>query len=161
MAQRRGKQRDLDAAPKDAHSPLSGSGGSDESARAIPEWMRRALTLGLAGFFTTEGALRKALEDTVPKDWTDFLVDTSDRTRSEFLERLSGEIGRVLEGVDIAAVIRELMLGRTLEVKTEFRLLDEPGEGETGAPSIRFSATSPTAKRSGAAAHDADVQGDD
>jgi hypothetical protein len=161
MAQRRGKQRDLADAQKAAHPPSPGAGEADESAGPIPEMMRRALTLGLAGFFTTEGALRKALEDTVPKDWTDFLVDTSDRTRSEFVERLSGEIGRVLEGIDIAAVLKELMLGKTLEVKAEFRLSDDSGEGETGAPSIRFSATSPSSRSSGAAAHDADAQGDD
>ena len=165
MAQRRGKQRDLADAQKAAHPPSPGAGEADESAGPIPEMMRRALTLGLAGFFTTEGALRKALEDTVPKDWTDFLVDTSDRTRSEFVERLSGENGRVLEGIDIAAVLKELMLGKTLEVKAEFRLALDAGEGETGAPSIRFSATSSgsstSSRSSGAAAHDADAQGDD
>ncbi|MGE4609590.1 MAG: hypothetical protein AAEJ52_22880 [Myxococcota bacterium] len=158
MAQRQGKQRTIAKSPKAAHSHAP---EADESAGPVPEMMRRALTLGLTGFFTTEGALRKALEDTVPKDWTDFLAETSDRTRSEFLERLSGEIGRVLDGVDIAAVIQELLLGRTLEVKAEIRLSDEPSDGVTGSPTIRFSAPDPTAKRSGAAAHEAEAQGDD
>ena len=112
MAQRRGKQREFAETPEDADSPRSDQ--PDESAGPIPEMMRRALTLGLAGFFTTEGAVRKALEDTVPKDWTDFLAETSERTRSEFLERLSGEIGRVLEGMDFSAVLQQLRLGRTL-----------------------------------------------
>ena len=161
MAQRRGKQRELAKPPADAQSPASELDESGESAGPIPEMMRRALTLGLAGFFTTEGALRKALEDTVPKDWTDFLADTSDRTRSEFVERMSGEIGRVLEGIDIAAVLTELMRGKTLEVKAEFRLSDDSREGETGAPSIRFLATTPSSKSTGAAARDADAQGDD
>ena len=125
MAQRRGKERKLADRPETAHSAAP-TDAPEESQGAIPEMMRRALALGLAGFFTTEGAVRKALEETVPKDWTDFLAETSDRTRSEFLERLSGEIGRVLEGMDIAAVVKELMQGRTLEVKAEFRLADEP-----------------------------------
>jgi len=123
--------------------------------------MRRALTLGLAGFFTTEGAVRKALEDTVPKDWTDFLAETSERTRSEFLERLSAEIGRVLEGVDIAEVIRGLMVGRTLEVKAEFRLSDEPGDSRNTSPTIRFTAPRPNANRSGGATGEPEGQGED
>jgi len=159
MAQRRGKQRKPADAPEAEKSHASDTREPDEPAGPIPEMMRRALTLGLSGFFTTEGALRRALEETVPKDWTDFIAETSERTRSEFLERLSGEIGRVLEGVDVAAVIKELLLGRTLEIKAEFRLSDEPGE--TGSPMIRFSAPSSAGKKSGTAAPDADAQGDD
>ncbi len=153
MAQRRGKQREL-------VEPHEGADSSDsnEPAGPIPEMMRRALTLGLTGFFTTEGALRKALEDTVPKDWTDFLAETSERTRSEFLERLSGEIGRVLEGMDFAAVLQQLMMGRTLEVKAEFRLSDQR---EAGSPSIQFSSPTPTGKKAAAAAPDPDAQRED
>ena len=100
----------------------SASGGAEDADKAIlPEFVRRAFTMGLSGLFTTEEAFRRALGDTVPKDWVDFAVDQSDRTRSEFLERLSGEIGRVLEGVDVAGVLRELLRGQTLEVKAEFR----------------------------------------
>ena len=157
MAQRRGKQREF----ADPRKAAPGSDEPDESAGPIPEMMRRALTLGLAGFFTTEGALRRALEDTVPKDWTDFLAETSERTRSEFLERLSGEIGRVLEGMDFAAVLQQLMLGRTLEVKAEFRLSEDRAEGETGSPRVQFSLTGSTEKKTAAAAPDADVEGED
>lgn len=155
MTQRRGKQREFAEPRKDAHSRAS------ESAGPIPEMMRRVMTLGLAGFFTTEGALRRALEDTVPKDWTDFLAETSDRTRSEFLERLSGEIGRVLEGMDLGALIQQLMQGRTLEVKAEFRLLDDREEGETGSPRIRFSTPGPTTQQPREAAPDAEAQGEE
>ncbi len=157
MAQRRGKERGLADPPDDEDSrPFE-----EETAGPIPEMMRRALTLGLAGFFTTEGAVRRALGDTVPKDWTDFLAETSERTRSEFLERLSGEIGRVLEGVDIGAVIKGLMVGRTLEVKAEFRLLDEPGGSGNGSPSIRFSATGTGEKKSDPAADNPAADNDD
>jgi hypothetical protein len=161
MAQRRGKQREFAESHDDADSRPPKSDDPGESAGPIPEMMRRALTLGLAGFFTTEGAVRKALEDTVPKDWTDFLAETSERTRSEFLERLSGEIGRVLEGMDFAAVLQQLMLGRTLEVKAEFRLSDDREEGETGSPQIRFSSPSSTGNKTAAATPDAEAQGED
>jgi hypothetical protein len=91
--------------------------------------MRRVLGLGFSGFFLTEEAFRRALGDTLPKDWTDFAVEQSDRTRQEFLERVSFEIGRALENVDLAAALASLLEGRTLELRAEIRL----GEREPGA----------------------------
>ena len=118
MAERRGKRSaSLDAGAE----PGTGSG----SLYGIPELMRRAIAMGLSGFFFTEEAIRKALGETMPKDLQDFAIDQSRRTRADFLERLSYEIGRTLENVDIAAVLAQLLEGRTLEVKASIRLRDE------------------------------------
>jgi hypothetical protein len=87
--------------------------------------MRRAIAMGLSGFFFTEEAIRKALGDAMPKDLQDFAVDQSRRTRAEFLERLSYEIGRTLENVDVASVLAQLLAGRTLEVNARIRLRDD------------------------------------
>lgn len=95
---------------------------------AVPELVRRALSLGLSGLFLTEEAIRKALGDAVPRDWTDFVVNQSDRTRKEFLERLSFEIGQSLEKIDISRVLADLLEGRTLEVKAEIRLSPKGSE---------------------------------
>ena len=105
---------------------------------AVPELVRRALSLGLSGFFLTEEAIRKALGDAVPRDWTDFVVSQSDRTRKEFLERLSFEIGQSLENIDIARVLTDLLEGRTLEVKAEIRLT--PREPGSAAPRLHVAA---------------------
>src|SRR5262245_649944 len=119
----------------------AGSGGAaaDTGGRlpALPELVRKAVSLGLSGFFLTEEAIRRALGDTIPKDWTDFAVDQSERARKEFLERLSFEIAQSLEKIDVAAVLRELLEGRTLEVRAEIRL----GEKEPGPGRHRVSAT--------------------
>ena len=129
MAQSRRKQRiepevqvKKSAKQEDAEEP-------EESLGAIPELMRRAIALGLTGFFTTEEAVRRALGDTVPKDWTDYIAESSDRTRGEFLDRLSREIARTLKEVDLAAVLQQLLDGRTLKVNAEFSLSDDPGTG--------------------------------
>jgi hypothetical protein len=84
--------------------------------------MRRVIAVGLSGFFLTEEAFRKAVGDTLPKDWSDFAVGQSDRTRAEFIERLTFEIGRAIENIDVAEVASKLLTGRTIEVKAEFRL---------------------------------------
>jgi hypothetical protein len=124
MAERRGKRSEsLDAANRG--STPAGAG----PLYAIPELMRRAIAMGLSGFFFTEEAIRKALGEALPKDLQDFAVDQSRRTRAEFLERLSYEIGRTLENVDVAAVIAQLLEGRTLEVTARIRLRDDEGRG--------------------------------
>jgi hypothetical protein len=129
MARDRGKQKDPPAEREEPHEVPDESGSS--LLPALPELAKRALALGLSGFFSTEETIRKALGDTLPKDWTDFAVDQSERTRKEFLERLSYEIAQSLEKVDVAGVLRELLEGRTLEVHAEIRL------GEKGLPTTQ------------------------
>ena len=89
---------------------------------AIPEMMRRAVAMGLSGFFLTEEAIRKAVGDTLPRDWADFMVEQSERTRSELMDRLGAELSRTLGSVDAAEMFGRLLEGRTIEVKAEFRL---------------------------------------
>jgi hypothetical protein len=99
-------------------------------AGPVPELLRRALSLGFSGFAMTESALRRALGESVPRDWVDFVVEQSERARSDFLDRLSFEIATSLEKLDLAAVAQKLLEGRHLEFKIEVRLRDD-GEGRS------------------------------
>ena len=125
------------SAPKDPddHRPASAANG-------VPELLRRALTFGLSGFFTTNEAVRRALGEAVPKDWIDFAVDQSERTRAEFIERLAGEIARSLEAVDLAAVLERVLEGRTVDVRAQIRLL--PKEPGGAVEPLRFSVLRPS-----------------
>ena len=135
MAQSRRKQ--IVEPGMDSNEPANPEDSeAQESLGAIPDLMRRAIALGLTGFFTTEEAVRRALGDTVPKDWTDYIADSSDRTRSEFLEKLSREIARTLKDVDLAAILQQLLEGRTLRVNAEFSLSGDPGTD--GGAAVRF-----------------------
>ena len=98
------------------------SDAAEDSLGAIPDLLRKALGVGLSGFFLTEATIRKAVGDTIPKDWVDFAVDQSDRTRAELLERLSLEVGRSIENIDYVSVLERLMEGRTLEINARVRL---------------------------------------
>lgn len=121
MASKRGKKKAPDS---DGLEPKKGS----ERRPALPDFARRALSVGLSGFFLTEETIRKALGDTLPKDWMDFATEQSERTRKEFLERLSFEIAQSMQQMDLAAVMREILEGRTLEVKAEIRLKGPEGD---------------------------------
>ena len=98
--------------PNPANFPTSG----------VPEVMRRLLTLGFSGFFTTQETLRKALGDALPQEWVDFAADQSERTRAEFIERLAVELVRALETADLSNLLEGMVDGRTLELKAELRL---------------------------------------
>ena len=137
MARGRGKESEADA-PGDAAPGELEEEAPSGLRNPIPELMRRILGLGLSGFFLTEETVRKALGDTLPRDWTDFAVEQSARTREEFLSRLSFEIGRSLENVDLAKVLRDLLEGRTLEVTAQIRLGEKHDGGK--ASQVRVSA---------------------
>jgi len=99
----------------------------------VPDFIRRLAAVGLSGFFTTESALRKALGDTLPKDWVDFAAEQSERTRHELLDRLAGEFGKVLEHVDMSELMDQLLTGRTIEVTAQIRLAPENGAKRSAA----------------------------
>ena len=117
----------------------SAARSADESAarsarRPMPEFVKRALTAGFSSFFITGETLREALGDSVPKEWADFAADQSSRARSEFIERLSAEMGRAVENIDWAEVVSSLLEGRTLEVNARIRLGERD---EAGRPTLR------------------------
>jgi hypothetical protein len=124
-------------------APRGRAGPEGGRLTGVPELVRRVLSIGLSGFFLTEEAIRKALGDAVPRDWTDFVVSQSDRTRKEFLERLSFEIGQSLENIDIARVLTELLEGRTLEVNAEIRLTPK----DSGSAASRLHVAASTRKK--------------
>jgi hypothetical protein len=103
----------------------------------IPDLVRRALTAGFSGFFLTEKALREAIGDSLPREWADFAAEQSARTRTEFIERLSVEMGRAVEKIDWPVVLAALLEGRTIEVSAQIRLGAKGGAGRTGV-SVRL-----------------------
>ncbi len=88
----------------------------------LPDLLRRGLSLGFTGFFMTEEALRRALGDSLPRDWMEFMVEQSERTRAELLDRLSREFGRVISAFDPVEILRRLLDGQSIEVSARIRL---------------------------------------
>jgi hypothetical protein len=107
------------------------------SSGGIPDLMRRALAAGFSGIFMTGEALREALGDSVPREWADFAADQSTRTRREFIERMSVEMGRAIEKIDWSVVLAALLEGRTLEVTAQIRLGEKDGAKALGPGSVR------------------------
>lgn len=119
--------------------PAAGSERPEAAAGGgfLPELLRRGLTLGFTGVFLTEEAVRRALGDAVPRDLMEFILEQSERTRRDFVERVSREFGRTLGGLDPAELVRRILEGRTIEVSARIRLVreepEEPVEERRGA----------------------------
>jgi hypothetical protein len=127
------------AAPRGRRTPRPGpadgdEGGADraESTVRVPDLVRRVLGLGFSGLFVTEEVLRRALGDSLPRDWVDFAVQQSARTRRDLIERVAGEIGRTLDGVDLQRLAERLLRGHTVEVSARIRFVpaEEPAAEE-------------------------------
>ncbi len=106
---------------------------TDEEIRGfLPDLMRRTLTLGFTGLFLTEEAMRRALGDTVPREWVDFILAQSERTRDELVDRLSQEFGRALSVLDPVELLRRLFEGQTLEVSARIHFASPKESKESG-----------------------------
>ena len=131
MASERGRDRDPWEEELDEEVPTDPQG-------FFPDLLRKGLTLGFTGFFMTEEALRKALGDSAPREMIDFVLQQSEKTRTELLENLSREFGRSLQALDPVELARRLLDGRTIEVSAKVRFVPEDkegggGEGSSGA----------------------------
>ena len=109
----------------------------DSIAGLLPDLLRRGLTLGFTGFFLTEEAVRKALGESVPRDLMDFILAQSERTRAEFLDRISKEFAGALSSLDPVELAKRLLEGRSIEVSAKIRLV--PSDAEAGGRGIKLS----------------------
>jgi hypothetical protein len=98
---------------------------SDETTGFLPELLRRGMSLGLTGFFMTEEALRRALGETAPREMIEFVVAQSEKTRAEFLDRVSREFGRALAAMDPVELAKRMLEGRTIEVSATIRFVED------------------------------------
>jgi hypothetical protein len=114
--------------PRDASPAVEEE--EDGVAGFLPDLLRRGLTLGFTGFFLTEEAVRKALGESVPRDLMDFILNQSERTRAEFLDRVSKEFARAFSVFDPVELARQLLDGQTIEVNARIRLVPSGTDGE-------------------------------
>jgi hypothetical protein len=107
-----------------------------EPGGRVPDLLRRVIGLGFSGFFLTEEVVRKALGDSVPREWVDFAAQQSERTRRELIDRVAGEVGRALDGTDLPQLVERLLRGHTLEVTARVRFVprEEGSERSAAAP---------------------------
>ncbi len=110
--------------PRKRTSPRK-EAGSDDASGFLPDLLKRGMSLGLTGFFMTEEALRRALGETAPREMIEFVVAQSEKTRAEFLDRVSREFGKALSAMDPVEVVKRMLEGRTIEVSATIRFVED------------------------------------
>jgi hypothetical protein len=114
-------------------SPGRPDGEEPDPGGRVPDLLRRVVGLGFSGFFLTEEVVRKTLGEKLPREWIEFAVEQSERTRRELIDRVAAEIGRTLDGVDLPHLAERLLRGHTLEVSARLRFVPRPdSEAELG-----------------------------
>lgn len=119
-------------------APLDGGEASRSPAPGLPDLLRRVITTGLSGLFTTNEVVRRAVGEAMPREWVDFAVDQSERTRAEFVERLAGELARTLESLELVEMAERLLDGRTIEIRAQVQLLPREGKLRTQRLDVGF-----------------------
>lgn len=122
---RRGTVRSATAQDRNA-----ANGTRSESAGIVPDLLRRAVGLGFSGFFTTEELLRKALGDSVPRDWAEFLAAQTERARGELIDRVAQEVRKTLDNVDLAEILGRMLDTHDVEIDARIRFAPRDAAAE-------------------------------
>jgi len=121
-----------------ARTPDSTKGATrSEPAGIVPELLRRAVGLGFSGFFTTEELLRKALGDTVPRDWAEFVAAQTERARSELIDRLAQELRRSLDSLDLQELLGRVLESHVVEIDARIRFAPQGSEDAPAGIRVR------------------------
>jgi hypothetical protein len=113
-----------------ADEPAEASPPRTEPAGRVPDLLRRVVGMGFSGLFLGEEVVRKALGETLPRDWVDFAAAQSERTRVELIDRVAGEIGRTLDGLDLNGLAERLLRGHAIEVTARVRFVPQDASAE-------------------------------
>ena len=83
------------------------------------EGIRRAATLGFSSFFLTEEALRRAFNDSVPREWVDYVARQGEDVRAELFGTLSKQFEKWLSEIDVVEVLSEVARRHDISVRLE------------------------------------------
>jgi len=119
----RGTRRARARAPeRERAQPAPVEPDASDRPPALGDLFRKAVAAGLTGVFGPTEAVRRAVGEAMPRDWIDFATEQSERTRSQFLERLALELARTLETIDLVQIAERVLEGRTIELRAKIRL---------------------------------------
>jgi len=98
----------------------------------------KTLTAGLAGLFSTQEALRKAVGDAMPPEWVEYASEQGDRARQELFDRVSDQITALIDSIDIGDLLLKMMQDNVVEVNASFRVRPSSSTDDDD-PSYEFS----------------------
>ncbi len=116
-------------------SPTGERPGALESL--FREGIRRAASLGFSSFFLTEEAMRRAFNDSVPREWVDYVARQGEEVRAELFEALSMQFQKWLREIDVVEVLSEVARRHDISVRLEISAAPKQ-DADSGSPRSPF-----------------------
>ena len=122
------EEREASARAEEEPPPDNGP-EADERRRGrleqfIPDIVRRTFYAGLGAVFTTEEGIRKLASDFhLPKDITNYLIQSAASSKDELFRVVGKELRGFLETVNISGELQKLLTSLSFEIKTEIRFI--------------------------------------
>ena len=115
---------------RDRHDDEKGesSGWRSRIEGAIPEMVKKTLSMGVSGFLLSEEGIKGLVSELkLPKDVVTFLLAQSEKTRQEIARIFAEEVRKYLENNDVAEIARDFVDDMSVEIKTtiKFKYEDE------------------------------------
>ncbi len=87
------------------------------------ELMKKVLTIGVGAFFLTEESLKNLIADfKLPKELLNAILESTEKTKSEFLQLLAKEVMRpVAEKIDITHIVESILKKNDVIIKVQFQ----------------------------------------
>jgi hypothetical protein len=108
------------------------------NAGLVPDFLRRAIGLGVSGLFTTEEMVRKTFGESVPREWVDFAAAQTDRARRELTEQIANQIQRKLDDIGLEEILQGLLRGHTIEVEAKIRFASRESDDSASRFDVRL-----------------------
>jgi hypothetical protein len=91
--------------------------GDDLKSKSA-DLMKKVLTVGVGAVFLTEESLRAMVSEwKLPKEVISAILESSRKTKNEFLQSLSQDVfAKVVDKVDPAQLLQELITGNEIEL---------------------------------------------
>ena len=86
--------------------------------------MKKVLTVGVGAIFLTEESLRGLVSEfKLPKELLTAILESANKTKSEFLRGMSNEIiSRVMEKVDVRELLQEMITQNDIHLEVTVQL---------------------------------------
>ena len=110
---------------------------SDDKESKASEMMRKLLTVGVGTLFLTEESIRTLFKEfKLPKELLGGILESANKTKREFLERLSQDVlSKVTENLDPVAVAEEFLARNHLDLTVRVSIKPKAGDRAKGTGS--------------------------
>lgn len=114
------------------------SGLRSRLEQLVPDLFKRTLYAGLGAVFSTEEGIRKLAADfQLPKDITNYLIQSAGASKDELMRIVASELHSFLQNVNVSGELQKLLTSLSFEIKTEIRFIPNSESSAGVKPEVK------------------------